>query len=29
MTYLVNLGGTNGHMTYVDYAAFDPVFWLQ
>lgn len=24
-----NLGGAGGHMSYVDYAAFDPIFWLH
>ena len=26
---LHNTLGSNGHMTYLDYAAFDPVFWLH
>lgn len=26
---IANLGGTMGHMSYVDYSAFDPIFWLQ
>jgi len=24
-----SLTGMNGHMTYLDYAAFDPIFWLH
>lgn len=24
-----HIGGAMGHMAYVDYAAFDPIFWLQ
>ncbi|RPA88543.1 Di-copper centre-containing protein, partial [Choiromyces venosus 120613-1] len=24
-----HIGGANGHMSYVDYAAFDPIFWLH
>lgn len=24
-----SLTGNNGHMTYLDYSAFDPVFWLH
>jgi len=24
-----SLTGSNGHMTYLDYAAFDPIFWLH
>jgi tyrosinase len=23
------IGGNGGHMSYLDYAAFDPVFWLH
>lgn len=24
-----SITGSNGHMTYLDYAAFDPIFWLH
>ena len=23
------VGGSRGHMTYIDYSAFDPIFWLH
>lgn len=23
------LTGSGGHMTYIDYSAFDPVFWVR
>lgn len=28
-TLTASIGGTLGHMSYVDYAAFDPIFWFQ